>query len=885
MVSGEKNTNKCDKGSSQEDKISELPDHLISEILIHLSTKDAVKTRVLSTKWRRCLREWIPELDLDSTAFSDFKAFERFAETFFDPHKESWTRKLNLLLHNAAYDWNPYLTRWINVVTKRRIQHLEVYAYPCIYQYHTLKHIYLQDTGTLTTHLVHLVDPECVSLPCLKIMSLEYVTYHNEASLEKLLSGSPLLEDLKIIRDRHDSEMVLNVRSQMLKRLHIDHCIQAVIDAPLLQCLRTKVNKTKNFKIINQDFSGKVDLHVVFDLSVRGLIRDILTDISRVEDLVIRTDIWTTVFQYSKSEPLIQFPYLTRLSAKFYWSNLQTLSTFLESCPKLESLILDFLMWDRETILTFSTVPQCLVLSLKFVELSLSRCVYESEMEADPSLSRESAMSERAIVSIDSIGTDYNMTATAATTTTQRRSSSSPYNPMAILWDIENTPVPSDVRPEDVAGNIRMAIQLHPVVTGASVVNFSAFGDFNAFPRRVREGLQRTGVKLVDVPNGRKDAADKAILLDMFLFALDHPPPSTIVLITGDVDFAPALHVLGQRGYNVVLIIPSGVYVNPALINAGKFVWDWHSIVHGEGFVPLPRPPLPPPRPYLMNCGFNSSSNLDAMNEDETILYRGVSQQSQSCYGNTRESSSLMVSSQFQNEYSGGVMSCWPSNAGESSAYPPPGHLESTMWVAPGDFNGLKGQLVKLLELSGGCMPLTRVTSEYQRNFSKPLFVTDYGSCKLVDLFKKMSDVIEVVGKGNKRFVYLRSSKPNLASPSPPPPVVLLRREDKGKAVTNGGGRVSSDELSDTGSGSGSGSVRSERSLEEFKLELQEIMVSYGCRVQMGYFEAIYKQRYKRPLDYKKMGVDQLEQLFDKFRDVVAVYDDPATGTTLIDAL
>ncbi|KAF2531421.1 hypothetical protein F2Q70_00029664 [Brassica cretica] len=181
---------------------------------------------------------------------------------------------------------------------------------------------------------------------------------------------------------------------------------------------------------------------------------------------------------------------------------------------------------------------------------------------------------ETAIVSVDSFASDFNLMAA-----TQRREA-----PLAVLWDIENCPVPSDVRPEDVASNIRTAIQLHPVVSG-SVVVFSAFGDFNAFPRRVREGCQRTGVKLVDVPNGRKDAADKAILLDMFLFVLDHPPPSTIVIITGDVDFAPALHVLGQRGYNVVVIIPSGVYVNPALTSAGKFVWDWQSIVHGEGIV------------------------------------------------------------------------------------------------------------------------------------------------------------------------------------------------------------------------------------------------------------------------------------------------------------
>ncbi|XP_018438657.1 uncharacterized protein LOC108811102 [Raphanus sativus] len=460
--------------------------------------------------------------------------------------------------------------------------------------------------------------------------------------------------------------------------------------------------------------------------------------------------------------------------------------------------------------------------------------------------------SETAIVSVDSFASDFNLMA--------RRQAP----PLAVLWDIENCPVPSDVRPEDVASNIRTAIQLHPVLSGSSVVVFSAFGDFNAFPRRVREGCQRTGVKLVDVPNGRKDAADKAILLDMFLFVLDHPPPSTIVIITGDVDFAPALHVLGQRGHNVVVIIPSGVYVNPALTSAGKFVWDWQSIVHGEGFVPSPKPRV---GTYLMGCG--SNNNLDGVNEDETILYRGVSQ---SFY---RDASSLMVS-QFQNECSTSSSSMMPS------CYPPPGHLESTMWVAPGDLNGLKGQLVKLLELSGGCMPLMRVPSEYQRNFSKPLFVADYGSPKLVDLFKKMGDVIAVDGKGNKRFVYLRSCRPSRVSPPSPPPVVLLRRENKGKDITtittNGG--VSSDELSDTGS-----SAQSERSLEEFKLELQDIMVSYGCQVGMDCFEAVYKQRYKRSLDYIKMGVDQLEQLFDKFGDVVAIYEDPATGTKLINAI
>ncbi|KAI8554027.1 hypothetical protein RHMOL_Rhmol05G0065400 [Rhododendron molle] len=213
-------------------------------------------------------------------------------------------------------------------------------------------------------------------------------------------------------------------------------------------------------------------------------------------------------------------------------------------------------------------------------------------------------------------GENSNMNFSPQPPSQQSRNSSQ--GPLAILWDIENCRVPRDVRPEDVAGNIRMALRADPIIKGP-VTLFSAYGDFNTFPRQLREGCQRTGVKLIDVPNGRKDAADKAILVDMFLFALDNPPPSSIMLISGDVDFAPALHVLGQRGYTVILVIPSGVGVSSALSNAGRFVWDWHSVAGGEGFV-LPsrniiRPRVGPAKiaGYRMGCHINGNPN--GMNE------------------------------------------------------------------------------------------------------------------------------------------------------------------------------------------------------------------------------------------------------------------------------
>ncbi|KAK3022558.1 hypothetical protein RJ639_047496 [Escallonia herrerae] len=475
--------------------------------------------------------------------------------------------------------------------------------------------------------------------------------------------------------------------------------------------------------------------------------------------------------------------------------------------------------------------------------------------------------------------------------------------PVSILWDIENCPVPSDVRPEDVAGNIRMALRVHPVIKGA-VTMFSAYGDFNAFPRRLREGCQRTGVKLIDVPNGRKDAADKAILVDMFLFALDNPPPSSIMLISGDVDFAPALHILGQRGYTVILVIPSRVGVSSALSNAGRFVWDWLSVVRGEGFVPPARVLIPSRGApvdiagFFMGCQINE--NPDGQNEEEAIVYRGVSQS----YYNSRDYS--MISQSLSEYHSTSIsLPCFqttlrshslPSGLNEVSAgVQASDDQNDVMWVQPGDINGLKGQFVKLLDTFGGCLPFTRVPSEYQKLFGCPLYVAEYGACKLVNLLKKMGDKLYIEGKGQKKFVYLRNSR---AGPNSPP-LAVGKNDKKGKGTREENidviaGCGSSDEFSDdervvveereerksgdkTDLGIAARDEVIDQSLKRFRYELQEILVSYSCRIFLSCFEAIYQQRYKKPLDYRRFGVNELEELFKKVRDVVVLHEEPSS--------
>ncbi|KAL2623038.1 hypothetical protein R1flu_003243 [Riccia fluitans] len=384
--------------------------------------------------------------------------------------------------------------------------------------------------------------------------------------------------------------------------------------------------------------------------------------------------------------------------------------------------------------------------------------------------------------------------------------------PLAILWDIENCPVPSEVKAEDVAGNIRMALRLHPAIEGA-VTLFSAYGDFNHFPRKVREGCQRTGVNLIDVPNGKKDASDKAILVDLFLFALDNPPPCTIFLISGDVDFAPALHKLGQRGYSVVLAIPSGIPVSSALCSAGRFVWYWPSLARGEGLVSVkpftnrggaddrildtspPSGQVGAPR----SPGDDSDHTSDeVIVGEEKIVWKS---QREELVTDSSALSRLVPSTVYGSMSVQVTQACavgpmpvyWGENistpgnflpgfnAGPHiSGYEKPrqvsvakeltntGARDGTARNASdsvesdgrgsatvGNLQNLREQLVKLLNLHGGKLELVRVPPEYSKYYGKPLFLADYGYTKLVPLLEKMKEFMFIKGEGSHKTLHL----------------------------------------------------------------------------------------------------------------------------------
>lgn len=67
--------------------------------------------------------------------------------------------------------------------------------------------------------------PSWVHFPCLKILHLDNVGYPDSDSIQKLISGCPILEDLLLVRENFFlNEGIININAPALKNLTIGLC-------------------------------------------------------------------------------------------------------------------------------------------------------------------------------------------------------------------------------------------------------------------------------------------------------------------------------------------------------------------------------------------------------------------------------------------------------------------------------------------------------------------------------------------------------------------------------------------------------------------------------------------------------------------------------------
>lgn len=144
--------------------------------------------------------------------------------------------------------------------------------------------------------------------------------------------------------------------------------------------------------------------------------------------------------------------------------------------------------------------------------------------------------------------------------------------PLAIFWDLENMPIPSSISGREVATRLKSVVAAH-----GDLVQFRAYSNIGLglVPQQKRSDLQLSNCHLVDCPHsGRKEVADKMIIVDAMQFAFTHPEGATLCFVTGDVDYAYLLAVL-QRPQWRTIVISKGTMQSMLHVNCDmKMRWE-----------------------------------------------------------------------------------------------------------------------------------------------------------------------------------------------------------------------------------------------------------------------------------------------------------------------
>ncbi|KZP18837.1 hypothetical protein FIBSPDRAFT_744842, partial [Athelia psychrophila] len=140
---------------------------------------------------------------------------------------------------------------------------------------------------------------------------------------------------------------------------------------------------------------------------------------------------------------------------------------------------------------------------------------------------------------------------------------------VAIFWDFDNLTLPPNLSGFELADAIGYTGHAWGAVT-----SFRAYSDVpetTMFESEIRSELQIAGVCICVCPQDGSKAS--MILTDMLAYAMDHPRPATIVLVSDNQQLAYPMSILRLRRYRTVVIAPRTAHSSLKL-RATSFV-DW----------------------------------------------------------------------------------------------------------------------------------------------------------------------------------------------------------------------------------------------------------------------------------------------------------------------
>ncbi|XP_019084696.1 PREDICTED: FBD-associated F-box protein At5g56370-like [Camelina sativa] len=223
------------------DRISFLPDDFLLQILSLLTTKDVLKTSLLSKRWRNLwkLVHKLEYIDYTKNA-ADHARFLLFVDRSLLLNTAPILESLSFKFDRQCNDVD--IGFWVRIAVERGLRHFDYYPYPpsklpqSLFTCGTLMVLKLTN--------VSLADVKFpVSFPLLKVLHLRWVIYFDDETPQKLLSSCLILQELVVDRQRNDNVTTFPITLPLLQKLiYVGESNDEMfeLNAPSLKCLEIK---------------------------------------------------------------------------------------------------------------------------------------------------------------------------------------------------------------------------------------------------------------------------------------------------------------------------------------------------------------------------------------------------------------------------------------------------------------------------------------------------------------------------------------------------------------------------------------------------------------------------------------------------------------------
>lgn len=259
---------------SVKDRISELPDAILCHILSFIPTKYAVRTSILSTRWKRIWAS-VPILDFEYKALSvlcpwtegykseSYALFLTFVDRVLSSRDPLDIQKFRLHCYCSDEDFS----RWIRTVIRHNVVELDLHVEinndegglilelpQCVFMCKTLEVLKMK------SNCIAYAPPSAGCFPSLKFLHVS-VDYPDSDSMEKIFSCCPVLECLTIDGLLGFNDVLnFNISVPQLKTLRLEFNLSCFdqngkhtffINCPKLESLDIKQDILSNYSFEN----------------------------------------------------------------------------------------------------------------------------------------------------------------------------------------------------------------------------------------------------------------------------------------------------------------------------------------------------------------------------------------------------------------------------------------------------------------------------------------------------------------------------------------------------------------------------------------------------------------------------------------------------------